>query len=110
VTELLFAQKEDSAKAADLKTGYNIMLTIEEVLFSSFLLEQEYTFLSQRLNSSNDAFFRRREVIPGGKVKDFIPVSLEVRDGNRIAYLLRTYRSCILFLHIDLVMYYSLLR
>jgi hypothetical protein len=50
------------------------------------------------------------EVIPEGKVKDFIPVSLEVRDGNGIAYLLRTYRSCILFLHIDLVMYYSLLR
>ena len=87
------------------------MLTIEEVLFSSFLLEQEYTFLSQPLNSSNDAFFRRREVIPEGKVKDFIiPVSLEVRDGNGIAYLLRTYRSCILFLHIDPVMYYSLLR
>jgi hypothetical protein len=72
VTELLFAQKEDSAKAADVKTGYDVMLTIEEVLFSSFLLEQEYTFLCQPLNSSNDAFFRRRSY-SRGKSKGFHP-------------------------------------
>jgi hypothetical protein len=38
VTELLFEKIEDNAKAADVKTGYNVMLTIEEVLFSPFLV------------------------------------------------------------------------
>lgn len=63
--------KMNTVQAADVKTGYNIMLTIK-VLFSCLLLEQEYTFLSQPLNSSNDAFFRRQSY-SRGKNKRFHP-------------------------------------